>query len=320
MKLITFNDSFKKVLELAIGKSFMKGEYILSAKFTKAQIDHYKVLYQRALTGETFTIIDHFEFPREFWSEISFYPIRKGNEIIGTACFSRDITERKRNEENLKLLEKKMLEQKIQEHKKIARAIIRAQEKERNHIGQELHDNINQILASTKLYLGIAGRKDNAVKELIRYPMELIDSSIEEIRLLCHKMVTPLKNIDMQELFRDLVISLDQNTTTKTNFIYNVPKADLSDDLKLNIFRIIQELINNIWKYAEAKNVNISIVEQGELIHINVSDDGKGFDVEKKRGGIGISNIINRVESFNGKIEIESSVGKGCRTKIMVPY
>jgi signal transduction histidine kinase len=273
-----------------------------------------------ALSGQSFTIIDHFEHPFEFWCEISFYPIHQRNRIVGTACFSRDITERKRNEENFKLLEKKILEQKIQEHRKIARAIIKAQERERNHLGQELHDNINQILAGTKLYLGVAGKKNEAVKELIKYPMELIDSSIEEMRLLCHKMVTPVKNISLEELFKDLIISLDQNTITKTYFTYSIPKADLSDDLKLNIFRIIQELVNNTWKYAEAKNVEISIQEQEEFIHIDVSDDGKGFDVEKKRGGIGISNIINRVESFNGEIEIESSPGKGCKTKIRIPY
>src|SRR5450432_4837933 len=109
-------------------------------------------------------------------------------EYAGAVVMHIDISE-------LRRLEQKRLKSKMDEQKKITKAILVGQEKERNHIGQELHDNINQILAGTKIYLGIAGNKNKEVKELIKYPIELIDTSIEEIRLLCHKMVTPLKNI-----------------------------------------------------------------------------------------------------------------------------
>jgi PAS domain S-box-containing protein len=232
----------------------------------------------------------------------------------------QDITERKEAEDKLKILEDKILGQKIEEQKKIARALITGQEKERNYIGQELHDNINQILAGTKMFLGIAGKKSEEAKEIVKYPMELIDSSIEEIRLLCSKLVTPLKNIDLEELVRDLLSKLDQSKITKTTFTYAVPPDLLSDDLKLNIYRIIQEQVNNIMKYAETKNVNISIKERDNAINIIVEDDGKGFDVKSKRKGIGISNMINRAETFNGWVEIRSSPGEGCKISVSIPY
>jgi len=448
LKLITCNDAFNKVIEMMSGKPLVKGEDILSTQFTPEQVERYKIFYQRALSGETFTIIDHFEGPVQIWTEISFYPIRQEGAVIGTACFSRniterkkveealrhselrlneaqatahisnwdidlvhnvhswsdesfriyglnkteaqpstelflsvmhpddaafaqakmqeafetltnssfdfrfirgdgatrygctewrfefdekknplrlfgimqDITERKEAEDNLKLLEKKILEQKIQEQKKIARAIIKGQEKERNYIGKELHDNINQILAGTKIYLGIAAKKSAEVQEIIKYPMQLIDTSIEEIRVLCAKLVTPVKNINLEELVNDLTGKMSQGETIKAGFIYVVPDKLISDDLKLNIYRIIQELANNILKYAEAKKVNIVIETRDEAIRIVVEDDGKGFDLGSKRNGIGISNIINRAETFNGTVEIKTSPGNGCKTVVTIPF
>lgn len=233
----------------------------------------------------------------------------------------QDITERRESAENLILLEKKLQEQRIQGQKKISRAIIKAQEQQRNHIGQELHDNINQILFGTKFHLSIAGRKDKNVKELIEYPMQLIDNSMEEIRLLCHNLVTPLKNIQLQDLVQDLINKHNYSTDAlpRINFKYEV-FDEVSDDLKLNIYRIIQEQINNILKHAEAKNVNISICIVGQSIYISVQDDGKGYDVESKRKGIGISNMMNRVETFNGKVKIESGPAEGSKTEITIPY
>jgi len=226
---------------------------------------------------------------------------------------------RKAAEENLRSLEKKILEQKIQEQKKIARAIIKAQERERNHIGQELHDNINQILAGAKMYLGIAMKKNDEIKELVRYPMELIDSSIEAIRSLSRMEVTPLKNIDLEELVRELLLDLGQHNTIKPGLTYSVSNELLSDDLKLNIYRIIQEQLSNIIKHADAKNITISVKTEGKDISIIITDDGKGFNVKIKRKGIGISNMINRVESYNGKIMIKSNPGEGCKVSVKFP-
>jgi signal transduction histidine kinase len=93
----------------------------------------------------------------------------------------------------------------------------------------------------------------------------------------------------------------------------------LNDDLKLNIYRIIQEQTNNIIKHSSAQNVTITIEELNNMINMKVTDDGKGFDITKERSGIGISNIINRVETFNGKFKIESSVGNGCKIWVSLP-
>jgi len=232
----------------------------------------------------------------------------------------QDITERKEAEESVKLLEKKMLMQKQLEQKKIARAVLKGQEKERNFIGQELHDNVNQILAGSKMYLSSAGKKDEKLKELIKYPLELIDLSIEEIRRLCQKLVTPQKSIKLNELVQDLLFNLSENTGAKTSLTYTIADDLIPDDLKLNIYRIIQELLNNTRKYAEAKNVEIVIMAKAGFIAIKVIDDGTGFNTKLKRTGIGISNVIYRAECFSGKVSIKSSPGKGCKATVKIPY
>jgi PAS domain S-box-containing protein len=452
--LITSNEAFDRLVKILSGDTPIKGANILSKGFSDKQKEHYRLLYERAFLGESFSQIEHETEPDEFWSEISYFPIYEGKSVVGTACFSRNITDRIRAEEEVKLnfeekqalaqrlsaiintlpanialldtngviidvndawrnfakgngfignnyaigdnyleitkkargheaadgqkvargirdvlndtlnvfefeyschspetnrwfrmvvsplrekeytgavvmhvdiselrkLEQERLHNRIREQKKITQAMLQAQEKERNYIGQELHDNINQILAGTKLYLGAAANKDKAVKELVKYPMELIDSSIDEIRMLCHRLVTPIKNIDLEELVKDLVVALGHGTNLKTQLDFSLSKDALRDELKLGIYRIIQEQTNNILKYAKAENVSISLKEENKKVYIEIKDDGKGFDVEKKRDGIGISNMINRVEFFNGEIELESSVGNGCKVKIEIPF
>ncbi|HNP21813.1 MAG TPA: PAS domain S-box protein [Panacibacter sp.] len=220
----------------------------------------------------------------------------------------------------LRVMEQERLHAKKEEQRIITKAILTGQERERNHIGRELHDNINQLLTGTKIYLSLAGHKNKEVKEVIQYPMELIDASIKEIRSLCHDMVTPLNNIHLQELLGDLITKLQQTEKIKTDYVYTVPDGIVSEELQLNIYRIVQELVNNILKHADAENVTVIVEINERHINITVTDDGKGFDTTKKRNGIGISNIINRVESFDGAIRIESTPGKGCKTSIDIPY
>ena len=234
-------------------------------------------------------------------------------------AFIRDITERKQAEANLKAMETRMHEQQLQEQKKISRAVIKAQEAEKNHIGQELHDNITQILAGTKMFLSTAAKKNESLREVLAYPMELIDNSIAAIRSLSHKQVTPLKNIDLKAMVQKLLEDLRVDAITAFNFNYVVSIKLLSDDFKLNIYRIIQELLNNIQKHATAENVDISIKNEGDNIVVTVSDDGKGFEPVSKRKGIGISNIMHRVELYNGKLILRSSPGNGCKIRILMP-
>jgi PAS domain S-box-containing protein len=230
--------------------------------------------------------------------------------IIGTLA---DITENK-------LLEKQVLNQKVQEQKKITRAVLKAEEKERNRIGQELHDNVNQILAGTKLYLGLASKDEFAGRGLIKSSLELVDNAIDEMRALSKEQVTPTKGVDLEDLVHSLIEKLNASSTIKTTVSYHLNNEAIEDDLKVNIYRIIQEQMNNILKHSNAHHTNIELNDDDHHLYVTIKDDGDGFDPEQKRRGIGLANMSNRIESFNGEFKIQSSPGNGCEIKMIIPY
>jgi len=175
------------------------------------------------------------------------------------------------------------------------------------------------MLTGAKLHLVRTGKQDKNINQLLQNPIELIVTSLEELRSLSGENVTPLRDIGLKDLIQSLASSLAQATSIKIDFICNIEGADIDEDLKLNIYRIIQEQMTNIVKHAEASHVTISLEANSDTVNLVIADDGKGFDLSSTRAGIGISNIMNRVESFNGKIDIDTHPGKGCKMKIEYP-
>jgi len=248
------------------------------------------------------------------WYYVRMFPITNIEKIrFGVMIAVSGITEKK-------IMEEQILHQKIQAQKMSTREVLKAEERERNKIGQELHDNVNQILASIKLFLSMAKEGDaTSNNELLNRSEKLIDNVIQEIRKLSESQVTPLKKDDLQELIQSLVDKLEYSTSIKIKFIYEVKDSVIDDDLRLNIYRIVQEQINNILRHADASRIHILVSTEEGFLHVSVDDNGKGFDPDKKRKGIGILNMINRVESFNGELKIESSPGTGCKLTIKLP-
>ena len=248
------------------------------------------------------------------WYYVRMFPITNIEKIkFGVMIAVSGITEKK-------IMEEQILHQKIQAQKMSTREVLKAEERERNKIGQELHDNVNQILASIKLFLSMAKEGDaTSNNELLNRSEKLIDNVIQEIRKLSESQVTPLKKDNLQELIQSLVDKLEYSSSIKIKFIYEVKDSVIDDDLRLNIYRIVQEQINNILRHADASRIYILVSTEEGFLHVSVDDNGKGFDPDKKRKGIGILNMINRVESFNGELKIESSPGTGCKLTIKLP-
>jgi signal transduction histidine kinase len=124
----------------------------------------------------------------------------------------------------------------------------------------------------------------------------------------------------LKELIEDLCTNLNESASVQTKFHCNVGEhLHIDEDLKLNIYRIVQEQTHNILKYAGASKATISIHEQNKAVHILIIDNGKGFNPLVKPKGIGISNMINRIESYNGEMHIETSPGKGCKIEMTIP-
>jgi PAS domain S-box-containing protein len=229
----------------------------------------------------------------------------------------RDVTEIRKLQREMEL---ERLEQKVQEHKKVTRAVIKAQERERNIIGRELHDNVNQLLASTRMCLSTARLTPAGKKEFVDKSIRLIDATISEIRILSRKHVTPLKGFDLKNQIQSLVKIMEEGIGFKISFDYQIPEQqDLLDDLKLNIYRVIQEQLNNVYKHASASRVQINMYVSEGYIYVSINDNGIGFEVGIKKTGVGIVNIINRVESFNGTVSFSTNPGVGCRLDLKIP-
>jgi PAS domain S-box-containing protein len=229
----------------------------------------------------------------------------------------RDVTEIRKLQ---KTMEQERMEQKVQEQKKITRAVIKAQERERNIIGRELHDNVNQLLASTRMCLSTARMTPAGKKDFVDKSIRLIDATIFEIRILSRKHVTPLKGFDLKDQIQSMIKIMEEGIGFRITFDYDLPdEPEIPDDLKLNIYRVIQEQLNNVYKHASASRVQIKMYAADHQIHILINDNGIGFEIGIKKSGVGIVNIINRVESFNGKVNFETQPGIGCKLEMCIP-
>jgi PAS domain S-box-containing protein len=226
----------------------------------------------------------------------------------------RDLTEKKK-------LQQQLLQEQEQKHKAVSQAGIAAQEAERSDISRELHDNVNQLLMSAKLFMHSAKTDPEKADEHIEKAMTYQMMAVEEIRKLSKTLNTSLvKVIGLSRSIDDIMINMKAFQQIETRFEYD-QRLDkmLSDDQKLMIFRILQEQTNNIIKYADAKNVTISLREENNMIYLSIKDDGIGFDASIQSKGIGFINIYNRVDAFGGEMELISSPGNGCLLQISFP-
>lgn len=234
----------------------------------------------------------------------------KGHPSI--MAISIDITEKIK-------LEKQLIKEQEQRELEITRAVISAQEKEREEIGRELHDNVNQILASSRLYLGLVKSNGTAYKSYIEESDLLIDSAIREIRQLSHSLIPPaMTEASLEKSIASLITIVQEGSGMEVETqLDNMDSSIMSEQLKLTIYRILQEQMNNILKYAKASNVQLKIEQVADRVVLQITDNGIGFDVTQKTGGVGLLNIRTRASLVNGAVTIKSAPGKGCQLNIV---
>jgi signal transduction histidine kinase/ligand-binding sensor domain-containing protein len=208
--------------------------------------------------------------------------------------------------------QKRKSHRKILEQKKVTKAQLSGQEKERQVIGTELHDNINQQLATAKLYLDFARSSEEMRLPMVEKSEKVIQNVINEIRALC-KAITPptLKDIGLNDALQELISSYTLVEKFKIHFTCESNLDDLEEDLKFTLFRIIQELLNNSAKHADARNVWIRLACKDKIINLDILDDGKGYDKNKRGSGMGLANIRNRLDLYEGTFKISSDASKG---------
>lgn len=211
-------------------------------------------------------------------------------------------------------LEKSLNEERRIKNQQITEAVITGQEKERTELGEELHDNINQILASTKLYIECALKDKEPRIDLITESKTLIEKAMVEIRNLSKSLLPPsLGEVGLQQALFEMAENIRQVNALQISVEWNnIDENKLCSKLRLTVFHIVQEQMNNIIKHANAKFVLITLKIAHNILHVSIKDDGCGFDTTQKRNGVGLRNIASRAEVNNGMFIIDSKPGAGC--------
>ena len=195
---------------------------------------------------------------------------------------------------------------------------------EKKRISQELHDGIIGKLASVRMNLFVLSRKndDETIKNCLVHVEKIkgIENEIQAISRDLAKDIFLSKdsfNIIIEELFKNQVFVSNLDYTLYIDEKINW--ENVASTTKMHLYRIFQESLQNIFKYAEAKNINAKISKVDNQIEIEIADDGKGFDVSKSKDGIGLKNMKSRSDLINGELKIVSNKDKGTEICLILP-
>lgn len=229
-----------------------------------------------------------------------------GEKVIFS--IARDITERKNMEQS------------------ILKAVIKAEERERERISKEIHDGLGPLLSTIKLYIGELEPESDSEKEqgeIYKQTQELVDEAISNIRTISNTL-TPriIKDFGLVKAIESFCKKINQTNTINIKFETTDINEKIEETLEILLYRIVTELINNTIKHAKANKIEIYLEKFDDVLQMTYLDDGIGFDKEKvlseASGGIGIKNIISRLHSVNGTYQIHSKPDVGTLVVIEV--
>ncbi|PSL07455.1 sensor histidine kinase [Cecembia rubra] len=222
-----------------------------------------------------------------------------GETIFITAAFASRTADFKREKEKLGL-------QIIQKEKELADQLIQVQEEERTRIGRDLHDSLGGQLASIYILADRLSQDIDQAQNLDKLK-SLVKESIKESRALSHDLApSHLNELGLETILKNRLRFIEENHAIKTNFYYKI-KTPIPSNLALMVYRICSELLQNVLKHAQAKEIMLQIIQKGNILELIVEDDGIGIDLENKHRGIGISNIKNRVAYLKGQFNLDSN-------------
>lgn len=268
-------------------------KYALQGKIWEAEFD---VLHWK--TGEAIPM-DHQIFP--------IYDDQEG--FICFANVARDLTERNK-------LQEQVLKSKLNEE--LMSATLKAEDKERFRIAHELHDGIQQKIATVNMYLQSLEDTSTENHRILTNSIQKLNEAISEIRNMSHSLIPrALRNSGLSATLNDEVEQLNNSSGLTAEFHDNIKSRRYHQDIELNLYRIFQEATANIYKHSGAKHVLVQLMESENRLSLMIEDDGSGFDAKgHDAAGFGLSSIKNRASVINAHVEIDSVPGEG--TSILV--
>jgi signal transduction histidine kinase len=232
-------------------------------------------------------------------------------------------------QEKLEKAAREKYEAKLQEEKTRSASLLEGQEEERKRMSREMHDGVGQMLTGIKLTASKLKSLDaNSPKfePTLSSLHQLINETIEATRIVSFNLMPPvLGDFGLEPVLNILKDSIEKSTKTKVKLEVRLLNERLSQNLEINIYRIVQEATNNTLKHAKAKNIIIRILEKDNIVFVEISDDGLGFDPNqifyRKQSLIhnGVANIKTRCELLQGSFKLTSAPKEGTNIFIKLP-
>ena len=245
---------------------------------------------------------------------------RRGSNIEKVIGCLVDITEQSNIKNQLQKQNEELIQLRYTEQQSIKEAayqVMLGQEHERNTIAQELHDGVNQLLFAAKIQIQESRYKNDKLHE---NGISLIEKSINEIKYIASSQNSFLLfNKSLYEGLNELIFSLPQNKIKFHLSVNNKLRIRISDNKRIIVLRIIQELIHNILKYSDGTAANIFVKKAPHNVSILVTDNGVGFDVLKTKKGNGFLNLENKLKVISGSYFIKSKKNTGTLVYINFP-
>ncbi len=224
-----------------------------------------------------------------------------------------------------KLQLQKITELETQQQLTATEAVLKGEERERTRLAKDLHDGLGGMLSGIKYSFNtmkgnLIMTPDNA--QSFDRSMDMLDSSIKEMRRVAHNMMPEaLVKFGLDTALKDFCNEIQQSGALYISYqSIGLQNLKINQTVEITVYRIVQELVNNIMKHAAAKNAIVQVTKMNEHLAVTVEDDGRGFDITilKKAKGIGWNSIENRVEFLKGKLDIDSQTDKGTSVHIEI--
>jgi len=231
---------------------------------------------------------------------------------------------RMRAKKNRIIAEQKI--QKLEDEKKLmaAQSILVGQEKERERIARELHDGIGVLLSTASIHFSsVESKTDKETSEMLKKANKLLKDASKEVRQISHNMMPGvLSKFGLQEAIEDIFEDVEEAGDMKVELDIALGDERLAENTEIMIYRIVQEMLNNTLKHAQASAISMLLTKKDNNLIIEYKDNGIGFDETKlpKNKNLGLLGIRTRVEYLGGTVDMKSEPGKGISYKIIIPF
>jgi len=259
----------------------------------------------------------------KLWLEMSIIPINKVKNKQRILILCTNITDRIRSQKEIDKLNELRFKKEVNLQKAQASQIVEAQEEERKRIAKDIHDGIGQMLTAIKFNIeSINTSNIESTTNKVEKLKEVLSFLIKEVRTVTFNLTPPeLSDYGIVATLNKLATQLSSFTEKKIFFENKTDFNGRFDSLvETNLYRVVQEAVNNALKYANSNYILISLSHSENLLSITIDDDGKGFDVKKlkKTSSMGLFFMKERISYVNGRIFINSIKDKGTRITINV--